>query len=193
MTDASTAEGVPEAPPASDQVPDPAATTTPPEPETFDRDYVEKLRKESAGYRSRLKESDERLAEVAAARKAAEDAEKTESERLAGTVEEERLARATAETELNRLRAANQYKIEPELVPLINGATAEEAMAHAELLAKHAGGNAGGTFPPMPHGTQPPPPKKALAEQVAEAEKSGDWQLAGQLKSQQLVDLQKRT
>lgn len=209
MDPASTAAGAPVAPPAPDPgTPDPTATAppapddgngnggTPPDPETFPREYVEKLRKESAGHRSRAKEAEDKVATFTAAQQAAADAEKTEAERLASKVEEERQARATAETELNRLRAANKFGVAPELVSLINGATPEEAEAQAELLSKHTGGSAGGTFPPMPHGTQPPPPAKGLAEQIVEAQreaqKSGDWSVVGRLKSQQLADAQKR-
>lgn len=50
-----------------------------PEPDTFDRDYVEKLRKEAASYRTKLKE----LEPLAQRAKELEDAKKSETEKLA--------------------------------------------------------------------------------------------------------------
>lgn len=50
----------PESPPETEQTPDA-------EPDTFDRPYVEKIRKESAGYRDRAKTAEARADELARA------------------------------------------------------------------------------------------------------------------------------
>lgn len=191
-----TPEAAPEATPASDPKPEskptggkppeaPKPATTPDtEPKTIDelpewaQKHVRELRTENGATRTKLKEY--------------EDRDKTEAERLASRAEEAEKRAAAAEAASARLTAANKFGVPAELVSLIHGTTVEEAEAQAQLLAQHAGGPAGGNFPPVPHGTQQPPPPKDLASQIREAEKSGDWQAAGRLKAQQLADLSKQ-
>lgn len=75
MTETETVERppAPEPTPEPVPVPEPTPEPEPKEPETFERAYVEKLRKESAGYREKAKRADEaatRLTDLVIAREA---------------------------------------------------------------------------------------------------------------------------
>lgn len=70
-----------------------------PEPETFDREYVEKLRKEAANYRTKLREREEAEAKAAEAKRQAElssDERAKEAERKAEQALADAEARVTA-------------------------------------------------------------------------------------------------
>lgn len=101
------------------------------EPETFDKDYVKKLREESAKYRTQAKENAEaakRLAEM-------EEAQKTESQRQAEALE---AANARlAEYERREQMAGWVAHVSKDTgVPAsaLRGSTLEEIEAHAEEL-----------------------------------------------------------
>jgi len=87
-----------------------------PEPETFDREYVEKLRKEAASYRTKLREREEAEKAAAEAKRQAEmsaDERAKEAERKA----EKALADAEARVTAAERRAALAGKVQsPERV-----------------------------------------------------------------------------
>jgi len=109
---------------------------TPPEgePKTFDAEYVEKLRKEAAKYRTEAKANAgaaQRLAEI-------EEANKTEAEKAA-----ERLAKAEqtakdAEARVLRREVALEHKLGKDDAALLDSITDEDAMR--ALAARLAGG-----------------------------------------------------
>ncbi|MFI5833206.1 hypothetical protein ACIA5A_05965 [Micromonospora sp. NPDC051300] len=106
------------------------------EPKTFDADYVEKLRKENAKYRTEAKvnaDAARRLAEI-------EEANKSEAERSA-----ERLAKAEqtareAEARAVRREVALEHTLTKDDAALLDAITDEDAMRRlAERLAAGAG------------------------------------------------------
>ena len=121
----------PEPPDGEDQAheqnrPDPWAS-----PEVA-RKEIEKLRREAAGYRTKLRDAEPQLAEY---RKHL-DSQKTEQQKLAE-------AKAAAEKDLANLRSANarlmaaaSHGIPAELVDLLGAGTEEEIDARAQLLAE---------------------------------------------------------
>lgn len=174
------AQDPPPTPPAADLAPTPppaAAGFVPPadpppadpaaEPQVFSREYVESLRREAAGYRTRAKTADElqhKLDEF-------ENAGKSELER-------ERLARESAEkalaqtqSDLLRERVARQKNLPTELAEVLQGTTEEEMLAHAERLAAFVTPAAPTPpkptdgLPVMPRGTQQPGPDPMTPEQ----------------------------
>lgn len=89
------------------------------EPETFPRDYVEKLRQEAAGYRTRAQEAEGRVKEF-------EEKGLSEAEKLKKKAEE---AEARGETGTKKLRTANLM-----LALADQGLTGGRAKAAAKLL-----------------------------------------------------------
>lgn len=114
-----------------------------------------------------------RTAEEAAA---AAQARVTELETTASTAQTEALT-------ARREAVAARKGIPTELAGRLQGTTPAEIEADADAIVaslQAAGGSWGG-------GATPPPPTKTLPEQIAEAEKAGDFALAGRLKAQQLA------
>jgi hypothetical protein len=112
---------------------------TPPEgePKTFDADYVDKLRKESAKYRTEAKanaDAAKRLAEI-------EEASKSEAEKAS-----ERLAKAEqtardAEARAVRREVALEHKLSTDDAALLDAIVDEDAMRRlAARLSTGAGG-----------------------------------------------------
>jgi hypothetical protein len=114
------------------------------EPTTFDADYVARLRKEAADYRTKAKanaDAAKRLQEI-------EDANKSEAEKVA-----ERLAtaerRATAaERKALLLQVASEKGLTPKQAARLQGETAEELAADADdLLAEFKPADSSGRRP----------------------------------------------
>jgi hypothetical protein len=109
------------------------------EPDTFPRDYVEKLRQESAAARTSLRELEEKVREY-------EDQGRTETERLAARLEEEQRAREEAERAREQLqqerlreKIAREHGLADELVDRLRGddehALREDAARLSQLFA----------------------------------------------------------
>lgn len=96
------------------------------------RKEIEKLRRESAGWRTKFREAEPRLTEY----QQWQDSQKTEQQKL---IE----AKETAERELGDLRATNArlmaaaaHNLPPELIDLLGSGSDDEINARAELLAE---------------------------------------------------------
>lgn len=99
------------------------------------RKEIEKLRRESAGYRTKLREAKPQLAKY----QEYLDSQKTEAEKLAE-------AKEAAERELGDLRSTNArlmaaaaHNIPADLIDLLGAGTDEEINARAQLLADKLG------------------------------------------------------
>lgn len=122
-----------------EQTPDQTRTDPWASPEVA-RKEIEKLRREAAGYRTKLRDAEPQLAEY----KKYLDSQKSEQERLAEakSAAEARLAEVMATNA--RLMAAATHGIPAELIDLLGGGTEEEIDARARLLAERL------TAPPDP-------------------------------------------
>lgn len=102
------------------------------EGKTFDADYVDKLRKEAAKYRTEAKanaDAAKRLAEI-------EDANKSEVEKATQRIAVAEAARDAAHAEMIRFRVAAKYGISDDDADLFLTATDEESLTRqAERLA----------------------------------------------------------
>lgn len=179
----------PPAPPA-----DPPADPKDPDPPVAggDSDEIKKLRRESAGYRVKAKEEAEQREALEAKLKAYEDKDKSDLELAlsrAETAERERdeARQATGDTnrELWRYRAAAKYSVPEDLVDLIGGDTEEETFERAERLGTRIASPAepGRRAPPPspPRGARRDPAEPSVDEQLAAAEKAGDWAAVARL------------
>lgn len=102
------------------------------EPQTFDADYVAKLRKEAAGYRAKVKE----LTPLAAKAAELEQAQLTEAEKATQRATDAEARAAAAEMSALRLQVALDKGLTPKQATRLQGATAEELAADAdEFLA----------------------------------------------------------
>ena len=102
----------------------------PPEPEVFDKSYVEKLRRENASYRTKAQEN----AEAAKRLKEIEDRDLSELQK-AQRDREEALARLQEiEKEAVRNRVALAKGLPAEIAATLNGSNEEELAAHADRL-----------------------------------------------------------
>lgn len=118
------------APPVDGLVPE----TTPADPsqqddgqvQTFDRSYVEQLRREAAASRTRAQEAEGRLQEIA-------DRDKTEQQKLAERAEAAEKAAAETAERLARFEVAADKGLEPKYTELLTGSR-EEMEAKADLL-----------------------------------------------------------
>lgn len=101
--------------------PDAETTETTENVKTFDEAYVKKLREEAAGYRTKLKEF--------------EDRDKTELEKLQerATLAEQELEKARREQ--SRLSVATRHGIPAEHLDLLHGDTEEALEAQAQKIA----------------------------------------------------------
>lgn len=113
-------------------------------PETFDAEYVAKLRKEAAKYRTEAKanaEAAKRLAEI-------EEAGKSEAEKAAERVAEAERRAAEAEARVLRREIALEHKLDKDDAALLDALTDEDAMRSlAKRLAAPAGGKKGNYVP----------------------------------------------
>lgn len=101
-----------------------------PSPETFDREYVEKLRKEAATYRTKLKE----LEPIAQKAKELEDAQKSEAEKMTERLTTAERRAQEAELALLRTQVAVAKGLTPTQAKRLSGATQEELEADADDL-----------------------------------------------------------
>lgn len=120
------------------------------ESKTFSAEYVEKLRKENAKYRTEAKNNSDaakKLAEI-------EDANKSEIERAASRAETAERERDEARAEVMRLRVATKHGISDEDADLFLTGTDEETLTkQAQRLAKRAE-DSGKPRPPQPDRNQ---------------------------------------
>ena len=104
-----------------------------PEAKTFDAEYVEKLRKESAKYRTEAKanaEAAKRLAEL-------EESQKTEAQKQAEKIAELERQIEGATVQAVRARMAAKYQIDPEDADLfLTGSDEETVEAQAKRLSE---------------------------------------------------------
>src|SRR5690606_7078451 len=107
------------------------------QPETFDAEYVAKLRREAARYRTEAKanaEAAKRLAEI-------EEAGKSEAEKAAERVAEAERRAAEAEARVLRREIALEHKLDKDDAALLDALTDEDAMRSlAKRLAVPATG-----------------------------------------------------
>lgn len=107
------------------------------QPETFDAEYVAKLRREAARYRTEAKanaEAAKRLAEI-------EEAGKSEAEKAAERVAEAERRAAEAEARVLRREIALEHKLDKDDAALLDALTDEDAMRSlAKRLAAPATG-----------------------------------------------------
>lgn len=140
-----------------------------PKGKTYDEDYVKDLRRESAGYRTQLRnveqERDSALAELESLRGG-----KTETEGRVGELERENA----------RLKVALDKGLPKDLVPRLVGSNEEELAADADSLLALLGPQRKGEHDNGPRQTVNPPD---LRTQIAEAEMAKNWSLARTLKS----------
>lgn len=126
---------------------------TPPEgePKTFDAEYVEKLRKEAAKYRTEAKANAgaaQRLAEI-------EEAQKTAEQKAAERLAKAEKAAADAEAQVLRREVALEHKLGKDDAALLDSVTDEDAMR--DLAARLAGGKQQRNHVPR-EGSNPKPP-----------------------------------
>lgn len=156
------------------------------------RREADKARKE---LEARLKELEPLAAEAEKAREARKSAEEKLNERLSAA--EKRAAEA--EQKLLRAEVAAAKGLSAAQARRLVGSTKEELEADADdLIASfgsepEGGSKGGGKGRAAPDrlrpGGMPNPKPPSLAEQIAAAEKAKNWDLARQLKTQQLVAL----
>lgn len=119
---------------SEEQTIEPDAPEQPPEGEgeTFDADYVAKLRKEAAKYRTEAKanaEAAKKLAEI-------EEANKSEQQKLAEKLAELEQEASTARAEALRFKIASKFGVSDEDADLFLTGTDEETLTRqAERLA----------------------------------------------------------
>lgn len=116
------------------------------EPKTFDAEYVEKLRKESAKYRTEAKanaEAAQRLAQL-------EESQKTEAQIQAEKIAELEKQIEGATVQAVRARMAAKYQIAPEDADLfLTGSDEETVEAQAKRLAERVSASKNNP-PPVP-------------------------------------------
>lgn len=122
-------------------------------PETFDREYVENLRKEAAKHRTEAKAKADRLADIEAKYNALTEETGTKEAAANAAIEK-------ANLDITRLRTAQKYGISFEdSEVLLTGTTEEDLEKQAEALSKRSGhsvqpdpaqGNRDGTGPKGP-------------------------------------------
>ena len=96
-------------------------------PETFDRDYVAKLRAESAKYRTEAKANAKAAEKLAAI----EEASKSELDKAAERATAAEARAANAEAQLVRKDIAASKGLKPEAAEFLTGSTPEEIEASA--------------------------------------------------------------
>lgn len=108
---------------------EPKPADKPPEGETqtFDKEYVSKLRGEAADWRIKAQQATEKLSEY-------EEANKSELEKAQGKATKAEQRAAEAEAQLIRFEVAADKQLPKELVPRLRGNTREELEADADEL-----------------------------------------------------------
>lgn len=176
----------PPAPPATPAPPAPAAQPAETDWKAEARKW-EKLAKENKGAAEKLT--------------ALEESQKSEAQKLADRATKAEETAATAKAEALRWRIAAKNGISDEDAEIFLTGTSEDALTkQAERLVALRGttqqppaaGGAPGQRTPVEAlrpGAMPNPPEPTLADQIAAAEKAGDWAAAQRLKAQQLMQL----
>ncbi len=148
------------------------------------------IKREQEKRRKMAAERDEALAKV----KEYEDAQKSEAEKreeaLAESQKElEALRNQNRQLEVRQLRAtvAAEKNLPPKLADRLTGETVEEIEADADSLLEDLGPLSGETPPPGDGGARTPVPPKDLDDQIAEAERKGDFRTSMSLKNQKLL------
>lgn len=148
------------------------------------------IKREQEKRRKMAAERDEALAKV----KEYEDAQKSEAEKreeaLAESQKElEALRNQNRQLEVRQLRAtvAAEKNLPPKLADRLTGETVEEIQADADALLEDLGPLSGETPPPGDGGARTPVPPKDLDDQIAEAERKGDFRTSMSLKNQKLL------
>lgn len=158
MSDTPDASTPTDATPSSEQPPQPAPSAPTPQPsgeetrqQTFDADYVAKLRAESARYRTEAKanaDAAKRLAEI-------EDAQKTEAQKAAEQLQALQQENARLQAEALKAQVAASKGVPADL---LSGTTEDELNAAADRLLAFKGatpapdfgaGNRGETLSPI--------------------------------------------
>lgn len=121
-----------------------------PEAKTFDAEYVDKLRKESAKYRTEAKanaEAAKRLAEL-------EESQKTEAQKQAEKIAELERQIEGATVQAVRARMAAKYQIDPEDADLfLTGSDEETVEAQAKRLSERVSASKNNPPPVSKEGT----------------------------------------
>lgn len=142
------ASGVPlcEGDPADEQSDEPAGTggddDEDSEPQSFDREYVERLRRENASYRTRAQEAESKVQTF-------EQRDMTEQQRLEQRATEAESKIPTLESDNLRLRVALKKGLVGDkaiLADRLRGTTEAELEADADELLQHFGGAGGTSF-----------------------------------------------
>lgn len=196
-------------PPATDGTTPPAPPTPPaPAPAPADLgdagkkalDEERAARREAEKQRKDLETRLKELEPLAAKAKQLEDSKKTETEKLGEKLTAAEKRAVEAEQKALRLEVASAKGLTQAQAKRLVGATKEELEADADELLSSFGavdtsggkGNGGKGRTPVEKlrpGAMPTPPELTLGQQIAAAEKDGNWGLARQLKSQQLTAL----
>lgn len=131
----------------------------PKEGRTYPEAYVRQLRRETAGYRTRLAEVETRLQEV-------DDREKTETEKLTTRLADSERRATEAEGRLIRYEVASEHGLDMNAANFLTGNTREEVEASAEALAVLLKERSPGVLPSFDGGSREPVPEpgKAPAE-----------------------------
>lgn len=144
--------------------------------------------------REAAKEARRRAEEAEAKVKEYEDAQKSEDEKreealAAAKAEAEQYKATIHELEVKQRRAdvAAAKNLPPKLAGRLTGETIEEIEADADALLEDLGTLPGETPPPGDGGARNPVKPKDLNEQIAEAERNGDYRKAMDLKAHKLV------
>ncbi|MDX3555290.1 hypothetical protein PV729_26585 [Streptomyces europaeiscabiei] len=178
--------GTPQAPPPAPEPPQQAA-------QPAETDW----RAEAKKWEARAKENKgaaDRLTQL-------EEANKTEAQKLADRAAKAEGERDGAKAEALRWRIAARNGISDEDAEIFLTGTTEEALSRqAERLVALRGGSQQAAAAVGPQGQRTPvealrpgalpnPPEPTLADQIAAAEKAGEWGTAQRLKAQQLMQL----
>jgi chromosome segregation ATPase len=144
--------------------------------------------------REAAKEARRRAEEAEAKVKEYEDAQKSEDEKreealAAAKAEAEQYKATIHELEVKQRRAdvAAAKNLPPKLAGRLTGETIEEIEADADALLEDLGTLPGETPPPGDGGARNPVKPKDLNEQIAEAERNGDYRKAMDLKAHKLI------
>lgn len=145
---------------------------------------------------ARLKE----LEPLAAKARQLEEAKKSEAEKLTEKLTAAEKRAAEAESKALRMEVATAKGLTQAQAKRLVGTTKEELEADADDLlksfdAKPAGGGSKGRTPVenLRPGGLPTTPDATLPQQIAAAEKAGNWPEARRLKTHQLMELAKKT
>lgn len=200
------AEGTEVQPPATGEQNNepPAPPAPPPAGNEGGGDLGDAGKKALAEERRARREAEARLKElepIAAKAKQLEDATKSEAEKLTEKLSAAETRAQAAEDRAMRLEVAAKKGLTQAQAKRLVGATPAELEADAdELLASFGGAGESGGGSKKPAGSKKPveqlrpgglpnPPEPSAAEQIAAAEKAGEWGKAQQLKAQQLMAL----